>query len=178
MTKSDLNKVVSKLTLPAGWKVQKVLTKDSKGSIGKHPTDYIIVHFNDLPDSSYTKTKESALSVVKQLNKLTAKTADGVWDWCDAGYDRSGIKHIVNFYIDFTYVRRRLGSVCGMKAIPLGKKIRSDKFLTKAQVKREMNKLFDDGKIESVVELIRRSKVGRISQVALEEIHYIAECEK
>ena len=179
MNKTELKQVAKALTLPDGWEVFEVLPKGS-GNLGSLPTEYIRVKFDAKLYDGWEDLKDKACKVVKQLDKLTVKTAAGTWKFTDVGEIKTdpGFYHIY-FFVNFTYIRRHIGRICDMRAIQIGKTIRDDKFLTKTQVKREMNRLFDAGKPEAIVDLVRKfTSTGEVSEVDLEEIRFVAEAEE
>jgi len=172
MNKTELQKVAAQLKLPEGWEVKEIMPRGGKND---NPTETILVQFytgrgNNYNDKALEDFWVKAHKVVNQLNKLTAKTADGVWRVCDSGWENKKSNYFtVNFFIDFAYICKRRGKNWKYKAIPLGKKFFKDKYLTKAQVKKAINKYFDEGKLEAVADLVRNDKV---SQVEFEEIRF------
>lgn len=178
MNKTELKQVAKALDLPKGWKVIEVINKSGKNEVD-FPTEFIRVGFDAKLYSGLDDVKAKARKVVKQLDKLTAKTTAGTWSFSDLGEVKSdpGVYH-VDFHVQFAYVVRHIGKVNGMRPVQLGKKIREDKFLTKSQVKQEMNRLFEARKPEAIVNLVRKFiNGGKVSQLDLEEIRFMSEAE-
>ena len=178
MNKTELKQVAKALTLPEGWKVIEVINKGSKNETD-FPTEVIRVGCDTKLFSDLEDLKAKAGKIVKQLDKLTAKTTAGTWSFTNLGEVKSDpdVYH-VDFHVQFAYVVRHIGKVNGMRPVQLGKKIREDKYLTKAQVKRELNRLFEARKPEAIVNLVRKFiNGGKVSQLDLEEIRFMSEAE-
>lgn len=169
MTKAELKRVAKQLDLPEDWEVTDVMVKDND----QISTDYIFVkvHIGKASTEELIKSyKENGNRIVKKLNKLTAKTADGTWKYVISKWTKTYIT--INFLVDFTFIRAVNGNNVRWKALPLGKKYRKDKYISRAVVKRAMNKYFNEGKYNAASACACLACSKKINQIDFEEIRF------
>jgi hypothetical protein len=175
MTNTELKRVAKQLDLPESWEIMDMQCKNQDKDLS---TDYIFVkvHTKGIDEAEVIKSfRENADRIVKQLNRLTAKTADGTWKYTDSTWKKS--YYTINFYVDFAMIRAVTDDGVRWKSLPLGKKYRRDKLISLAQIKRAINKYFDEGKMDAVAALARLTSRSRnqVTMIDFEEIRFTYE---